>query len=136
MRKIAYSLAILGFIAFLISCNQNSHEADSHGRDTSSISIKQLTLNNGSEWIVDSITADNFVNLKNMTDMFFVNPFLPLANYHTYGSDMKKGINKLMQQCKLTGAAHNALHLWLEPVINQTNELKNYRRYSDSKKTI
>ena len=37
---------------------------------------------------------------------------------------MQDGLNKLITECKMKGADHDALHHWLEPVIEKTKELK------------
>ena len=33
-------------------------------------------------------------------------------------------LNKLISECKMTGADHDALHKWLEPLIGEMGKLK------------
>lgn len=118
-------LARLVFIGYLLiagsSCNQGAHEADQHEHATA---IDTLSLDNGARWAVDSLTSDNVVSMKTMTDMFAVEPFPAMAMYQKYGSDMNKGLNKMISECKMSGPGHDMLHRWFEPIMKQTNELQ------------
>lgn len=124
MKKIMYAIIAGQFLLFATGCNQSGQKDEAHHSEATSADTS-LTLNNGSKWTVDSTTAHNYVDLKTMTNMFAVNPFPSLANYQTYGNDMTKGINTMMQECKMKGADHEQLHHWLEPIVRQSNELKN-----------
>ena len=47
------------------------------------------------------------------------------ANYAATATKLEDGLNKLVKECKMSGAEHDALHQWLEPMIAKTRELKN-----------
>ena len=65
------------------------------------------------------------LNGKYIVDNFRIKP-LPSANdYKTLSIDLNNGLNKMIQQCKMTGPDHEALHHWLEPILKETNDLKN-----------
>ncbi len=84
-----------------------------------------LTLNNGDKWKADSSTYNNVMDLKNTSDMFKIQPFPPLNEYRIIlDNDLTKGINKMIQECKMTGPGHEALHKWLEPILENANQLK------------
>lgn len=123
MKKVSF---ILLSIAFLFACNQGAtkNEAKENTTDTHS-GTSDLTLNNGAKWQSDSSTNRHLIGLKTTANMFKVNPFPPVGEYHILGSDLKAGLDSMIQDCKLTGAPHEALHQWLEPILRQTNELKN-----------
>ncbi len=118
-----FILGCIGFMSILMSCH-NSADEHSHDAGTSLVS-DTLTLNHGAKWVVDTATNGNYVSLKTMTNMFAVDPFPALAGYQTYGSDMMNGINKMMKDCTMKGADHDELHKWLEPIVRQSNQLKN-----------
>lgn len=84
-----------------------------------------LTLNNGAKWKADSITNRNVARLKTATDNFRVNLSPTVEEYHLFGNDLSNGLNTMVQQCKMTGPDHEALHHWLEPILNETKQLKN-----------
>lgn len=123
MKKIIFIFAVT---LFLYSCGSDSGKKET----TESISHEHhdstaLTLNNGAKWKADSITNQNVVNLKAIADNFKIKPFPTVVEYRVLGNDLSDGLNTMIQQCKMTGADHEALHHWLEPVLNDTKELKN-----------
>lgn len=122
MKKILF---VLGFCAFLFACNQGSDKTETdesadHVHDES----VALTLNNGAKWKADSITNHNIVNLKTIADNFRIKPFPSMNDYQVLSGDLKNGLNQMIQECKMKGPDHDALHHWLEPVLKETNELK------------
>jgi len=123
MKKIYF---ILFSTAFLFACNQGSNKNEPNDNTTGNhIETSELTLNNGAKWQADSSTNGHLVSLKTTVNMFNVNPYPPIGQYHILSSDIKGGLDAMIRDCKLTGSPHEALHKWLEPVLRQTNELKN-----------
>jgi hypothetical protein len=122
MKKILFTLLST---AFLFACNQNSHQQDlNEPQATENVQNAELTLNNGAKWKADSITNHNVVNLKTMTDNFRIKPFPSKNDYLILSSDLSNGLNQMIQQCKMTGPDHEALHRWLEPVLQENKQLK------------
>jgi|SRR5665213_2927656 len=112
--------------AMLFACNQSASNSESEASEShSSITDTALVLNNGVKWKADSITNHNVIRLKNTADMFRVKPFPSLATYQLLGSDLSGDVNTMIQQCKMAGASHEALHKWLKPVLDQSSQLKN-----------
>ena len=110
----------------LFACNQSANHTKSESDEiNSSITDTVMTLNNGAKWRADSITNHNVIQLKNTADMFRVKPFPSLATYQLLGSDLSSDVNTMIQQCKMKGDDHEALHKWLSPVLSQSNRLKN-----------
>lgn len=125
MNKIIFTLLSS---ALLIACNHGSQpkdlqqfEANEHVVDTT------LTLNNGAKWKADSITNHNVVNLKTIADNFRIKAFPTIGEYQLLSVDLSNGLNTMIQQCKMTGPDHEVLHHWLEPILNDTKELKNVK---------
>jgi hypothetical protein len=134
MKRLSYVIVLGGLLFSFISCNQNGQRRDHHDQVSATVTGDSLDLNNGAKWVVDSLTSDNFVDLKTMTDMFAVEPFPSVANYQKYGSDMGTGMNKMISECKMSGRGHDMLHLWFEPIIKQSNDLKTITDTVDAKK--
>jgi len=123
MKRIIFGLL---FSCFLFACNQNSEEADHHAHeDTAGVQQTQLTLNNGAKWKADSITNQNVVILKTIADNFKIKPFPSSNDYQILSGDLGNALNQMIQQCKMTGPDHEALHHWLEPILEKNKELKN-----------
>jgi hypothetical protein len=132
MKKI---LVILLASVFLFACNQNSHQQDLHEHEgNENVQNTELTLNNGVKWKADSITNHNVVNLKAMVDNFRIKPFPSLNEYHLLSADLNNGLNKMVQQCKMTGPDHEALHHLLEPILQENKNLKEASDTSNGRK--
>lgn len=132
MRK---KLFIILAGVFLFSCNQGTNTSetedhDSHAETTDTV----LTLNEGAKWQADSITNHNLVRLKTTADMFRVEPFPSLETYQMLGNDLSGDVNTMLEQCKMKGADHEALHKWLTPIISQSNQLKNVTDTAEGRK--
>ena len=113
-------------VFFMISaCNQGHHHDSESDTTSASHGDTTLTLNNGERWVVDSLTKDNFDNLETSVDMFYVDPFPPIDSYQAFGNDVSQALNTMISQCKMKGEAHEVLHRWMNPLISQSNELKN-----------
>jgi hypothetical protein len=112
-------------VALLFACNQSSDKVktDEH-TDQVHAETTALTLNNGAKWKADSITNHNVIGLKSIADNFRIKPFPSANDYQVLGADLSNGLNKMIQECKMSGPDHEALHHWLEPVLSETNQLK------------
>ncbi len=74
---------------------------------------------------VQKISTNN--NVKNLQEIFKEfreekEPSLPACQ--NTQKDLQQGIDKMIRECKMTGADHEALHKWLEPLIAQVAQLK------------
>jgi hypothetical protein len=135
MKKI-YFLALAS--AILFACNQSAQKpaGEDHASHEEAVVDTQLSLNNGIKWKADSITNHNVVYLKTIADNFRIKPFPSVNDYQLLGTDLNNGVNKMIQECKMTGPDHDALHKWLEPVIKETNQLKTVTDTSVAKNTF
>lgn len=119
-------LLIILCVSILFSCNQGTNNSESQSAGTHSTDADtSLTLNNGAKWKADSTTNHNLVGLKTTANMFRVEPFPSLDNYQVLGSDLSGDADRMLQQSKMEGANHEALHSWLTPIVNQSTRLKN-----------
>ncbi len=114
---------------FIFSCNQGKETStivtnDSISHTEHESDQASLTLNNGNKWKADTITNRNVLELKTMADNFRIKPIRTLKDYQLVGNDLKAGIDTMINQCKMKGDDHEALHHWLEPVLKNVNDLK------------
>ena len=81
-----------------------------------------LQLNNGAKWKSDSSTN---AQVKLMTERMeqYDEANASLATYNDLGNNLKADLDNLVKQCRMQGADHDALHLWLQPVLEKTKEL-------------
>ncbi|HEX5653792.1 MAG TPA: hypothetical protein VFX58_12000 [Chitinophagaceae bacterium] len=128
MNKIA---AIALFSLFSMSCNESKqkentesntksetirhdHEMDSHG----------MELNKGSKWKADSSTNNNVNSIIALIETFKTGNDKSIQAYQQTVAGLEAGLNKMIRECRMQGPDHDALHKWLEPLINGVKDLK------------
>jgi hypothetical protein len=120
-------LSLFVIFVWIISCKSKSNDGQSPA-DT--ISSKQevhentgtkLSLNNGAKWKVDSITQVHFNELKNIVETAQKNES---KDFGDVAAQLQESLNTLVSDCKMTGPDHEALHKWLEPLLDKVKELK------------
>lgn len=109
--------------SILVACNNSETQSQEETHHHDAV-ITELTLNNGQKWKSDAATDNNVASLKKIAEIFSSNASPAISNYQALGNDLGEGLNKMISECKMSGPDHDALHLWLEPVIRETNELK------------
>jgi hypothetical protein len=131
--------SILLFICttLLFACNQSSNEVESNEPGKrGQAQTTELSLNNGAKWKADSVTNNNVLNLRTIADNFRIKSFPSASDYQILSSDLNNALNKMIQECKMTGPDHETLHHWLEPILKETNELKNITDTAIAKTTF
>ena len=124
------SIAVILCLSLLWACKQTSKPAPAEeSAGVHEQTETELTLNNGAKWTADSSTTHHVADLRTIANMFKVQPNPSLKEYHILGNDVGNSVNKMIQDCKMTGPAHEALHKWLHPILNETNQLKDSYRY-------
>lgn len=82
------------------------------------------SLNDGAKWKADASTNENVANLKSIIDRFKTNADPAVEDYHAFQASFTDGISKMVKECKMQGPDHDALHVWLEPLMKDNKELK------------
>ena len=119
------SMIALICTALLFACNQNSNKNENkENASQDQVQTTGLTLNNGAKWQADSTTSRHIVDLRTIVDMFKIQPNPSANEYQILGNDLGNSLNKMIQDCKMTGPDHDALHQWMEPILNESNQLK------------
>lgn len=102
------------------SDEMNSH--DEHGMEAGTV----LALNKGEKWKSDDPTNMHAQNLIVLNQEF--RPKAADANlemFRNYADMLQQELNGMIKDCKMEGPDHDALHLWLEPILNGIKNLKN-----------
>jgi len=82
----------------------------------------ELTLNHGAKWKADSTTVANIALLQNIvSNAKKENP----ENYLQTADALQEGLNKMVRECKMKGADHEALHIWLQQMMEIVNDFRN-----------
>ena len=139
MKK--YLIAVLSLVIF--SCNQQGNSAvDEHAvhehaatdtTNTGKDDHATLTLNNGAKWTSDESTDKNVAAMKTTADDFKQKSDPQVADYKTAGEQLGAGVQKMVTECKMQGADHDALHVWLEPLMKEVNQLKKVEDANEGK---
>lgn len=128
--------ALLAFsIILFAACNNateiekatNITKVETHEVDTVSGHIEYantLSLRNGAKWQTDESTRTHAAQLNTQVTVFNEKENLDLPAYHSFAADMQKELNGLTNDCKMKGPEHEALHVWLEPVLKEVNNIK------------
>jgi len=130
--KNIFSVTIgMAIIIFVAACDNNNTEqklVSEKKNDTLTQTVEHhqeeegnsLSLNNGAKWKADSITNANVGQLFKIVDN---SKPASLNDYKQLGYNILDAINKLLKDCKMKGADHEALHHWLEPLLKKNDVL-------------
>ena len=131
---------ILLFLAIsFLACNNPKHTADQHpatNTENHDEHGSELSLNNGAKWQADESTRNHASKLNNKIAEFNKMQNTAVADYQAFGNEVQKDLNGLISDCKMKGPDHDALHLWLEPVLQSTKELKAADTKEQGKQTV
>jgi hypothetical protein len=121
-------LAMLIVASLLVACNSQNNkekavspEAPVEKHDGPTEKKTGLVLNNGAKWKADSTTVLNVALLQNIVSGARKGS---VEDYIQTASQLQYGLNKMVNECRMKGPDHDALHRWLEPLMEKTNELK------------
>lgn len=109
---------------FLMACNSqggNEKEATTAGHKDHGEHTTGLALNDGAKWKADSATNNNVAVLKTIVARVKTGD----PGYKQTADELQQGLNKMIAECKMKGPDHDALHKWLEPLIEKIKVLKN-----------
>jgi hypothetical protein len=110
-------------LAVFVSCN-SQQAAEQQGNNTVSENedkVAIVPLNRGAKWKVDEATKKNVLAMVQViSDSTYADPGERKQLYTT----LKAKIDTLVKACSMKGAEHDALHAWLENVLEDLKELK------------
>ena len=136
-------LTILLITNFIWACNSHrysdnkeaidSGKADHHQHE---IISENLVLNNGVKWKADNTTNNNVKYLLAIIEEFNNGTAKSLSADKKVADDLQKGLDKMIGECKMQGRGHDALHRWLEPLIEQVAKLRQASTEADAAKSL
>ncbi len=143
-NKLVKQIAVFMLTAgFLIACHPaENKEAKSqteqavktdadHEHDHEAAS--ELSLNNGAKWKADSSTNKNVSELYNLiSDANLV----MLEDYQKTAKTLQVAINKMVSDCRMQGADHEALHHWLEPLMEMNKKMQDVKLADEGKEVF
>ena len=126
IKQVAVYVLVTGL---LVACNTNENKKSDlkilstveTEAQKSTESATELTLNSGEKWNADASTNLNVTALSKIIQS--VHP-TNLEAYHAAGKTLQEGIDKMIKECKMKGPDHDALHHWLEPLIEKNKILQ------------
>lgn len=83
-----------------------------------------LSLNDGVKWKSDKSTNKNVAELQQVISNFYKHKNKSAAGYSAVAQELQIGLNKMINECRMKGAEHDALHLWLYPLLKNVKDLK------------
>lgn len=135
MNKIIVILTSLFFFA-CTNISQEKTESSTQHQHPDSTSI--LQLNNGAKWKTDEATRKNVAAIAQVVND---SSYATGKNRAQFANQVQVKLDTLVQQCKMTGPDHDALHVWLENIIHDVKEIKEdedgyNKRYAALKKDV
>ena len=127
MKKILISILSAGMYASCSSSDQSPHqtpvktEEQAVPAEHKHEQVHGLSLNNGAKWQADASTNANVGALKNI--LALAKP-TATEHYQATGKLLQAGLDKMIRECRMQGADHEALHQWLEPLMGQVQKLQ------------
>lgn len=129
-------LLMLLFTSSLLACNNAENKKGQTGISTEdahypATSATTLALNNEAKWKADESTNKNVSELKMIAKRLNENKSKTLVDYATVANELQTGLDKMIKQCRMQGPDHEALHQWLEPLLQN---VANLEKATDEKK--
>lgn len=126
IKQVAVYVLVTGL---LVACNTNENKKSDlkilstveTEAQKSTESATELTLNSGEKWNADASTNLNVTALSKIIQS--VHP-TSLEDYHAVGKTLQEGIDKMIRECTMKGPDHDALHHWLEPLMEKNKILQ------------
>lgn len=124
MKKLLILLCISSWFA----CNnaakngeesvQTTEDAHPHGK------ASKQALNNGAKWKSDENTNRNVAELEVIVNKFNTTQPKLTADFINVANELQSGLDKMIKECRMEGPDHEALHQWLEPLLENVAVLK------------
>lgn len=115
-------LLIITLVAVIGCTSQEKTEQESREETKEHVhSEMQLNLNNGLKWKADEPTKTNVAALLKVVNDGSIKTGSDRVQLFT---SLQEKVDTLVRQCRMQGREHDALHVWLERVLNDMKELK------------
>jgi len=112
---------LTALIFFILGCSSGSESNETKEELKTENSVSEnhgLKLNDGKKWHLDEATRKNMAPIKSLTNDTAV------TDLHKLASDLQQHTDKLVSECTMKGADHEALHHWLEGWLADLKDLR------------
>ena len=112
--------------AVLFMACHNTDESVSHNRSTTfqEEATAPVRLNKDHRWTADAATNKNVAWLQQKAAKRNGQPHDKAEDYQQTAAALQTGLNQLIKDCTMKGKDHDALHLWLEPLLQDNRALQ------------
>lgn len=134
MRQIMLGLWLL---LLVLACKNDHATGQNAGTSSTDKSVERNqsmgtpSLKNGVRWKADSNTNKNVRILLTMVQKFNADPDKSVKAYNNVAKEMEEALNNIVTDCRMQGSAHEALHQWLEPLIQKVSELRKTSKHAE-----
>ena len=119
-----YFLVLLSALVLLWACNDEIAGLDTKTDLQKDHLQNELQLNEGKKWTADESTKNNVHLLEQVIKNNQPGSDTTLGPYKIVAEELQAGLDKLVSECRMKGADHDALHVWLEPLMAKVKNLK------------
>jgi hypothetical protein len=127
ITKMKSIFTIILVTSLILACNPGQEKESHKGNDPAAENHSQheekaagLVLNNGAKWKADSITV---LNVSLMQSTISSAQKESPDDFRKTAALLQDGLNKMVAECKMKGPDHDALHQWLEPLMEKVKVL-------------
>ena len=130
MKKMLIAISVI-----LAACSSDVIESGTDPRHgpVQKLETPETHLNEGAKWKADLTTKKNVgLMLKVMTE----HRYLALSESKNLSVALQARVDLLIKECRMQGRDHDALHKWLEEVLDKMKDLEEGSGYKKSVETL
>ncbi|HET8886074.1 MAG TPA: hypothetical protein VFM70_06950 [Salinimicrobium sp.] len=119
-----------------ISCNFNKSDnkninVESHSENHEE--DNKIELNQGEKWKANEETTNGILNMQNI---LATSKPETIADFQDLSTLLNEEKNLIIKKCTMKGSAHDNLHIYLMPLLEQINSLGEIKSNSEGEKII
>lgn len=142
MNKIIILLATT--LLFFVSCKDQSKESDATttietrhetehtaGPAMANDWMSEIQLNDGSKWMANPETNEGVAKMQSLLK---TSAPKNLTDYHTIADTLNHEKNYVIKECTMKGPSHENLHVWLLPLMEKIEALKDAKTLDEAQR--
>ena len=125
MNKSTIAFKLVTLLLLFTSCKEES-------KNSSTINNKwmqEIELNEGNKWTANPETN---TGVAKMQEVLTTNTPKDLKDYYDIAEILNKEKNYIIKKCTMKGTSHDNLHMWLLPLIEKIDALKEVKTLDDA----
>lgn len=142
MNKIIILLATT--LLFFVSCKDQSKESGAskiieathesehiEGPAMANDWMSEIQLNDGSKWMANPETNEGVAKMQSLLK---TSAPKNLTDYHTIADTLNHEKNYVIKECTMKGPSHENLHVWLLPLMEKIEALKDAKTLDEAQR--